>query len=466
MDWSLFYGKTSVVGMLLFTGTLLTGCGSGLVSATTAAPAISGPSIWVGAWGASMTNAEPTGDNQGGTDRSFRFLVTSTIDGTRERVRFSNVYGTTTVTIGAARLSAARDGSPAIDRNRDVPLLFDGQKIVTILPGQAVISDPANLAFGIGQVLAVSIYLKGSFGRVSRHDSDFITNYTTVDGAGDKTADTSGGSYTGTLGDWLLINEIDVYGQYQGTLAMFGSSTTDGFKSDYGSDHVYPVPNMPLPQQHADRVSDLMARRLNTLGYRIGIINAGIPGNTVTDSPSNAAATSTLNANDRMTQDVLGLPNLLGMVTYFGSIDLRSSDCKSAPEIESATQRMVQTAHAAKVPVVMVTLPPTALCQNPGQPNYGPSPSANDPYAGGVQPGPPNGAEVQRLLFNQWVRTTGANLPGVAGIADYDRVLSDPQHPSFMLPLYNSGDNFHMNGAGYQAELNAIPLTMLPPPAK
>ena len=154
------------------------------------------------------------------------------------------------------------------------------------------------------------------------------------------------------------------------------------------------------------------------------------------------------------------------MVTYFGSIDLRSADCKSAPEMESATQRMIETAHAAKLPVVMVTLPPTALCQNPSQPNFGPSPSPNDPYAGGIQPGPPNGAEVQRMLFNQWVRTTGASLPGVAGIADYDKALSDPLHPSFMLPLYNSGDNFHMNGAGYQAESNAIPLMMLPPPVR
>ena len=412
-----------------------------------------------------MTNAESVDDNQGGSDRSFRFLVTSTIDGNKERVRFSNVYGATPITIGAARLSLTRDGSPAIDPNHDVPLLFGGQGTVTIPPRQSVTSDSANLAFGSGQVLAISIYLKGVFGSVSRHDSYFITNYTTPDAAGDKTTDTSGAAYTRTLGDWLLINEIDVYGQYQGTLAMFGSSTTDGFKSNFSSDRIYPVPDVPLPNQHADRVSDLMARRLSALGYRIGVINAGIPGDPITELSDNSP-TRALNANERIAQDVLALPNLLGVVTYFGSIDLRSSDCKSAPEMESATQRMIETAHAAKVPVVMATLPPTALCQNSTQSNYGPSPSASDPYAGGIQPGPPNGAEVQRMLFNQWIRTTGANLPGVAGIADYDKALSDPQHISFMLPLYNSGDNFHMNGAGYQAESETIPLTMLPPPLK
>jgi lysophospholipase L1-like esterase len=444
---------------------VLTGCGSGTVSENVTSTPTAKPSIWVGAWGASMTNAEPVGDNIGGTDRSFRFLVTSTIDGARERVKFSNVYGTTAVTIGAARLSAAQEGSPAIDPSHDVSLLFNGQKSITIAPGQDVTSDPVNLSLALGQVLAVSINLKGTFGPVSRHDSYFITNYTTADGAGDKTADASGTSYTATLGDWLLINEIDVYGQYQGTLAMFGSSTTDGFKSDYGSDQVYPVPNVPLPHQHADRISDLIARRLNALGYHIGVLNAGIPYDTVTDN-SNTATPHTLSANERIAHDVLALPNLIGMVTYFGSIDLRSSDCRDAVDMEAATQRMIQTAHAANVPVVMVTLPPTALCQNPSQPNYGPSPSAADPYAGGMQPGPPNGAEVQRILFNDWVRSTGVSLPGVAGIADYDKALSDPQHPSFMLPLYNSGDNFHMNGAGYQAESDAIPLMMLPVPSR
>ena len=279
MSRSSFFGKTP--GILLFISVSLAGCGSGLVNTTTATAPSSLPSIWVGAWGASMTNSEPTDDNQGGFDRSFRFLVTSTIDGAKERVKFSNVYGTTAVTIGAARLSIAQDGSPAIDTNHDVPLLFDGQKSVTIPPRQTVTSDPANLAFGLGQVMAVSIYLKGNFGPVSRHDSYFIANYTTTDGAGDKTADVSGTSYTKKLDNWLLVNEIDVYGQYQGTLAMFGSSTTDGFKSDYSSDRVYPAPNVPLPHQHTDRLSDLLAQRLNALGYRVGVINAGIPGNTI-----------------------------------------------------------------------------------------------------------------------------------------------------------------------------------------
>ena len=449
---------------------LLAGCGlsrsPGTEPPATPQPIVI-PSIWIGTWGDAITNAAPVADNKGGTDRSFRFLVTPTIDGTRERVRFSNEFGTSPVTIGAARLAVGADGSPAIDSTHDVPLSFNSQPSVVLAPGEDVTSDPVDLTFTLGQVLDLSVFLKGTFGPVARHNANFITNYATPNAAGDKTADTTGAAYTSTLEDWLVVNGVDVYGPYQGTLALFGSSTTDGFKSNYSSDEIYPVPNTPVSGQHASRLSDWMARHLNAAGYRIGVVNLGIPGDTVTASSSNTVQ----NANERIAHDVLTLPNLLAVFTYFGSIDLRSADCVSAPAMEVATQQMIATAAAAKLPVILATLPPSAFCTNRAQSNFGPSPTAADPYAGGLSSassnGPANGAEIQRAAFNQWVRSTASTLPGVAAIADLDKALADSAHPSFILPLYNSGDNYHPNGAGYQAQANAIPLTTLPlPPPK
>ena len=455
----LSYRLRAGFGLLLIS---LCGCSTvvqPIASSIPPTPTTSSPSIWVGSWGDSMTDAALGGDNAGGVDRSFRFLVTSTIDGSQARVKFSNVYGTTPVTIGAARLAIGQDGTAAVDPSRNVALSFGGNSSITMAPGTTITSDAVSITFGAGQVLAVSMYLKGAFGAISRHDSNFITNYTTANAAGDNTADITGNSFTATLGDWLLVNEVDVYGPYQGTLAMFGSSTTDGFKSNYGDTNTYPTPNTPVAGQHADRVSDQMSRRLLALGYRIGVINAGLPGDTVTE-----AGLSSPSANARIARDVLTLPNLLAMIAYFGSIDLRSSECKSAPEMEKATQQMVATAHAAGVPIVMATLPPSAFCTNPVQPNYGPAPTAANPYAGGLVPGPSNGAELQRAAFNAWIRSTGAALPGVTAIADYDLALRDPQNVSFMLPQYNSGDNQHMNGNGYYAEAQTVPLVTLPRP--
>ncbi len=412
-----------------------------------------------------MTNAAPSSENAGSTEESFRFLITPTIGGVQERVRLSNVYGTTPVTVGAAHLSIGQDGSPAIDPTHDATLTFSGQPGTTLSPGQVLTSDPVKLTFSYGQTLAISLYLKGSFGPVSRHSSLFITNYHTATGAGDRTVDTAGTSYTGAMTDWLLINGVDVYGPYQGTLALFGSSTTDGFHSNYSSTAIYPALNAPVAGQHTERLSDWIARRLNAAGYRIGVVNDGVPGDTVTDDVTNKQ-NDVENANQRIAQDVLTLPNLIGIVSYFGSIDLRSSDCMSAPAIEAATEQLVAKAAAAKVPLVLATLPPSAFCTNPAEPNDGPSPSPAAPYAGGANPGPENGAEIQRAAFNAWVRHIGAQLPGVAALADFDQVLADPARPDFMLPLYNSGDNYHPNGAGYKAEAAAIPLSILPWPGK
>ncbi len=410
-----------------------------------------------------MTNAEQSSENDGGSEHSYRFSVIPTIGGTQERVRFSNYYGTTPVTIGAARLSVGSDGSPAIDPARDVAMSFSGQPGIILQPGQVVTSDPVNITFAYGQVLDISVYLKGSYGQVSRHSSLFMTNYQTADGAGDTTSDTAGTSYTATLTDWLLINGVDVYGTYQGTIAVFGSSTTDGFKSDYSSDKIYPVQNTRVPGQHTARLSDWLAQRLNGAGYKIGVVNLGVPGDTVSPDSTNAS-NHVLNANDRIAHDLFTIPGLLGALTYFGSIDIRSPDCKTAPAIETATQQMIATAAAAKVPLVLATIPPSAFCTNPAQPDFGPTPTSADPYAGGVSPGPANGGEKERMAFNAWVRTTGSTTPGVVGIADFDAVMADPAHISFLLPQYNSGDNFHPNGNGYHAESSAVPLNWLPAP--
>ena len=446
---------------------VLTGCGSGTagsvaataVSTSTPVPA---PNIWVGAWSNAMTNADANAVNTGGMDRTFRFLLYPTIGGTQERVRFSNYYGTTPVTIGAARLATGTEGTPQIDVTQDAALLFNGQASVTIAPGQVIVSDPVKITFTFGQALAVSMYLKGSYGLMSRHNSIFTQNYQGPAGGGDMTADSSGTGLVSAHDEWLLLNGVDVYGQYQGTLILFGSSTTDGYHSNYSDDKIYPVPNTAVDTQHTSRLSDWLARRLNAAGYNIGVVNLGVPGDTVTDDITNTLG-HVENANQRIGHDALTVPNPLAMVTYFGSIDIRSPDCQSAPAIEAATTRMVAQAHAASLPVLLATIPPSAFCTNPAEPNYGPLPSAAAPYNGGVAPGAtPNGGEVQRLALNTWIRATGATLPGVVGIADFSAALTDPERQSFMQPQYNSGDNYHPNGNGYHAEANSIPLEVLP----
>lgn len=465
-SWTRHHPSTAAVVCLLGLLALL-GCGENVFRPATgagASPIAIPASIWVGAWGASMTNAEPSAENAGGKDESFRFLITPTLGGTQERVKFSNVYGSAPVTLGAARLSLGADGSRAIDPTHDAALRFNGQSSVTVPAGATVTSDPVAITFHLGQVLAVSVFLKGSFTPVSRHNSYFIDNFRSGTGSGDRTADAAGAAFTATTRDWLLVNEVDVFGPFQGTVVLFGSSTTDGFKSDFSSDRIYPTPNVPIPGQHAARLADWLARRLDAAGYKLGVINAGVPGDTVTNDITNTL-NHVGNANQRFAQDVLTIPNVTALVTYFGSIDIRSPDCKSAPAIEAATEHLLATAATAGLRTLIGTIPPSAFCTDPSASNFGPTPTPSDPFAGGGISGPENGGETQRKSLNAWIRATGASLPGVVGVVDFDVALKDPARPDFLLPPFNSGDNFHPTGAGYAAEAAAIPLPLLLPPA-
>jgi lysophospholipase L1-like esterase len=55
-------------------------------------------------------------------------------------------------------------------------------------------------------------------------------------------------------------------------------------------------------------------------------------------------------------------------------------------------------------------------------------------------------------------------LPSAAGaydgLIDFDRVLRDSAHPTWLSPRYDSGDHLHPNDAGHAAMARSIRLSM------
>lgn len=422
----------------------------------TAATASSGPaSQWVVAWGASSQNAASSAANLGGTEQSFRFLTLPSVGATEERVHFSNQFGTGPVTIGAARLAVAVSGSsPAIDATHDAALTFSGKASVTLSAGQEIDSDPVKVTYTFGQWLAVSMYVQGSFPPLTQHNSQVSYNYASASGAGNTLADAAGTAFTQTNQEWYLVNAIEAYGPYAGTVAFFGSSSVDGHASNFSNTNSYPVPNVPDPTLINDRPTDLLARSLNAGGYNLGVANAGLLGNPAGEDASTASGSS-IAGIDRFKHDVLDLPGIKAVVIYTGGIDLRV-DCLQAPAVESSLTNLVAQAKAANVRVILATIPPAEYCLSAG-----PQPTPDAPYNGDLYPGPENDGSTQRRAVNTWIRSTGAQLPGVAAIADFDQVLAYSAHPDFLQPGFYSNDNFHPNAAGYGAQNSAIPLSSL-----
>ncbi len=417
-----------------------------------------GSAIWVTAWGAPPENAQPGSENVGGNEQSFRSFFYPTVSGTSERIHLSNYFGSTPIMVGAGRLAAAAStngvNGNAIDPTRDFALTFNGSPTITLQPGQEVVSDPVAISYSLGQKLAVTLYVVGTFPALTQHESQVNVNYATPAGAGNQTADATGASFTQSNTEWFLLSGMDTYGPYQGAVAVFGSSSIDGHASNYGNTFTYPVSNVPVPGQDNDRPSDWLARELAAAGYNIGVLNAGTIGDPAGEDGRSASG-SVIAGVDRMQHDVLQQAGIKAVIIYFGGIDLRA-DCMPATSVEASLTSMVSQAYAAGVRVILATLPPSEYCQSAQ-----PLPSAAAPFAGDVNPGPENPGSTQRRALNDWIKTAGAALPGVVAVADFDAALADPQHPDFMQPTLNSGDNFHPNGVGYGVQSSAIPLSAI-----
>ncbi len=441
---------------------LLTSCSDGnppaaetTTTTTTASPTPSVASQWVVGWGAPPENANATAADPGGSEQSYRFILLPTIDGIQERVHFSNLYGNAPITIGSARIAVVTT-APAVDSSTDKPLTFGGSTSVTIPVGQSVTSDSVSVTYTFGQKLAVSMYVKGTFAPLTEHDSQVTTNYTAGSGSGDKTTDSAGNSFATPITEWFLLTGVDVYGPYQGTVVLFGSSSIDGHGSNYGSTNAYPTPNTIIPGQDNDRPSDWLARSLIAGGYRIGVLNAGQIGDPA--GPDSRTTSNQAQAGiDRVARDVITQAGVRAVIIYIGGIDLRS-DCEPATQVEGYLTNIVSQAASAGLRVILATLPPAEYCQSSDASLL---PSAANPWQGDINGGPENPGSTQRRALNTWIRTTGASLPGVVSIADFDAALAYPAHPDFIMPNFTSNDNFHPTGLGYQAQNSAINLTAI-----
>ena len=434
----------------------VTGCSGSHSPDPTPVPVPVIPSQWVVAWGVSPQNASPSAENTGGSEQSFRFLVLPSVGATEERVHFSNYFGTAPITIGAARLAVAMTpaATPAIDPTHDAALTFSGKSSVTLQPNQEIDSDPVKITYGFGQWLAVSMYVQGAFPPLTEHDSQVSNNFATPAGAGDTTTDAAGAAFTATNTEWFLMTGVEAYGPYSGTVAFFGSSSVDGHDSNSGSGNLYPTPNAPVPTQNNDRPTDWLARSLNTAGYNLGVLNAGLLGNPAAEDGLTASGFSKAGI-DRFQHDVLQQPGIKSVIIYSGGVDLRA-DCVPATNVEASLTNLVAQAFAAGVRVILATIPPAEYCLSNAL-----VPTPANPYNGDLYPGPENPGSTERRAVNTWIKSTGAQLPGVVAIADFDQVLTYPAHPDFFLPGLYSVDNFHPNGMGYGVQNSAIPLASL-----
>src|SRR5277367_5601765 len=162
---------------------------------------------WVGTWACSPQLAEPANvpPEPGFADSTLRQIVHVSIGGQQIRVRFSNAFGATALTIPTAHVALSA-GEGAIRPDSDHALTFHGQASVTIPAGALIYSDPLAFALAPLSDLAITIRLNGTPDGFTAHPGSRATSYLVA------------GDFVGAaelpkavhVDHWYYVNGVDV----------------------------------------------------------------------------------------------------------------------------------------------------------------------------------------------------------------------------------------------------------------
>ena len=169
---------------------------------------------WVSAWSTAVhaplpfpgLPPSPVFENQ-----TIRMIVRPTIGGERLRIRFSNVFGTTSLKIGSAHVALSSKAS-AIVPESDHALTFGGKASVTVPPGAPILSDPIELKVLPLSEVAVSVYLPEKTASSSVHF--WAQHETYISEPGDLTARQDIPNPT-TKSSWYWLADVEVWATNQ-----------------------------------------------------------------------------------------------------------------------------------------------------------------------------------------------------------------------------------------------------------
>jgi lysophospholipase L1-like esterase len=373
--------------------------------------------FWVGTWACSPQLSDssvspPTPDL---SDTTLRQIVHVSVGGTTIRVRFSNEFGKSPLSIAAAHIAKA-GGADAIEPGTDKPLAFGGQPSVTIPAGALMYSD--SVAFDLPPLsdLVATIFVKSVPDGVTTHAGSRATSYLTH---GDFVSETTLPSPQ-SIDHWYFLTGVDVVGRKSSnSVAILGDSITDGRNSNTNGNGRWP---------------DDLARRLQSNKHtkNIGVLNGGIGGNRLLHDGLGP------NALSRLDRDVLAQSGVRWLVILEGVNDIGTckNDCnldELARDIIRAYQQIIVRAHAHHIRVYGATILPF----------------------GGSHYAAPD-AERARQSVNQWIRSSGS----FDAVIDLDAATRDPRNPANLSSKADSGDHLHPNDSGYRLVADAVNLRL------
>lgn len=372
---------------------------------------------WVGTWSTAPQLVEPRNipPEPGLTNNTIRQIVCVSIGGDSLRMKFTNEFGSSPVTMKAVHIAVSADSS-AIKSGTDIALSFDGKPGVTMKAGATASSDPFRFPLKPRERIAVTIYFGETSPDVSGHPGSRTTSYI-VKGNKVSAINMPGAAKTD---HWYIIDGIDVLAPGNAAaVAVLGNSIADGRGSGTNKQ---------------DRWPDELAIRLlkNPGTENIAVLNEGIGGNCVLKKCLGPSALSRFNRDILNQSGVRWLIILEGINDIGGSWGKERSE-KTANALIAAYQRLIAEAHAKGIKVYGGTL---------------------TPFAGSFYDKPGHMEAWKKV--NNWIRCSGK----FDAVIDFDKALEDPANPMHILPEYDSGDHLHPSEKGHWKMAQAIDLKL------
>ncbi|MGW5608888.1 SGNH/GDSL hydrolase family protein [Streptomyces sp. NPDC003753] len=386
-----------------------------------AEPASTG--IWVGAWAASPSGAEPGTRTTGMAGRSVRNVVHVGVGGTSARITLSNLYGGQPLSVTHASIGlAAADDTARVAAGTMRRLTFGGLPSVVIAPGGQVVSDAVRIVVPRDADVLVTTYSPTPSGPVTYHRHARQVSYAAQ---GDRTEDTSGAPFTAPTLSWRYLTALDLLSnEATGTVVALGDSITDGITSTVGADR---------------RWTDVLSERLREAAGpgdvpRYSVVNEGISGNEVLVSGGGRPADNPSGLS-RFGRDVLERTNVKAVVIDLGVYDIIHNPGQADPDrITAGLRTLVHEAHARGLKVVGATLMPF------------------------------KGHRVYRADREQVRQAVNAQIRSGTvfdAVVDFDRALRDPYDPHRLRSDYDSGDHLHPSDKGFRRMAEAVDLASL-----
>lgn len=362
---------------------------------------------WVGTWSTAPQLVEPKNmpPEPGLSNNTLRQVVCVSIGGKRLRLKFSNEFSKSPVTMKMVQIAVSKGGS-AIDQSTTTALTFNGQHEVTMQSGGDIVSDPVSFDLKPRMEVAITIYFGETSPTVTGHPGSRTTSYLL---AGDQTSPNADFTKAVTTDHWYVVDGIDVETTNAAAVAVIGDSITDGRGSGTNKQDRWP-----------DILAIALSKNRNT--KPIGVLNLGIGGNCVLRGGLGPTALN------RFDHDILKQNGVRWLIIFEGVNDLGSTrDSIAADQVAhnliAAYDRMITEAHAKGIKVFGGTITP--INKSFYYKDY---------------------RETARNTINQWIRTSGH----FDGVIDFDKAIRDPNNTSTMLPDAQSGDYLHPNELGYE----------------